>query len=409
MKQITDSYKSRILAVDDNTINLKLLNRLLRDAGYEILIAQNGDDAIKMTEKNRPDLILLDVMMPGKDGFEVCKLLKKNEKVKDIPIIFLSARNEAVDRVHGLALGAVDYITKPFESVEVIARVRTHLRLRNLHKELVDKNNQLKKAYMDLRNKNEMIHRDIKAAGLVQRQLLPQKISQLGPIKFAWNFVPSSHVAGDIFNILPLDKNNIAMFIVDVSGHGVQSAMLAVSIYNFFRVGINTLNLNEEITKSHPLYYLFEPEKVANALNANFTMDKFDAYFTCIYLVLNKEKLEVKMINAGHPFPILLHKDNTIKFIKDGDIPIGMINKAKFKVHNFKLNHGDKLILYTDGLYELPSKDDKQLDQMTVANLLKENKGNLEQRFENTISQILSLSDNKEFRDDVSLFGVEIM
>jgi sigma-B regulation protein RsbU (phosphoserine phosphatase) len=401
--------KSKILAVDDNTINLKLLNRVLRDAGYEVLIAQNGENAINMTLNNKPDLILLDVMMPDRDGFEVCELLKKNREVTDIPIIFLTAKNEAVDRVHGLALGAVDYITKPFEPVEVIARVRTHLRLRKLHQELLEKNKQLEKAYIDLQHKTEKINKDIKAAGFVQRQLLPQKISKIGPLHFSWNFVPSSHVAGDIFNILQLDKYHVALFIVDVSGHGVQSAMLAVSIYNFFTAGINTINLHDVIKKTHPLYYLLQPEKVAQALNTNFTMDKFDAYFTCIYLVINTKKLELKMINAGHPFPLILHGNNSFEFIKDGDIPIGMVNKAHFNVKKFKLNHGDKLILYTDGLYELTSNSEEELNQMTVAQLLRQSKGNLEQRFEHTINQILLKSGCKEFQDDVSLFGVEIL
>jgi sigma-B regulation protein RsbU (phosphoserine phosphatase) len=401
--------KATILAVDDNTINLKLLNRVLRDAGYEVLIAQNGESAINMTLNKKPDLILLDVMMPDKDGFEVCEILKENEEIADIPIIFLTAKNEAVDRVHGLALGAVDYITKPFESVEVIARVRTHLRLRKLHQELLEKNKQLEKAYIDLQDKNEKIDRDIKAAGFVQRQLLPQKISKIGPLLFSWNFVPSSHVAGDIFNILQIDKYNIAIFIVDVSGHGVQSAMLAVSIYNFFTAGINTIDLHREIKKSHPLYYLLQPDKVARALNTNFTMDKFDAYLTCVYLVINIKTLELRMINAGHPFPLLLHKGNLFKFIKDGDIPIGMVNKARFKVKKIKLNHGDKFILYTDGLYELNCNSEEELNQDTVAELLKQPQETLEQRFEYTINQMLLKSGCKEFQDDVSLFGVEIL
>jgi len=401
--------KPIILTVDDNAINLKLLTRTLKKSGYNVLNAQNGNDACQLAIENKPDLILLDVMMPGMDGFKVCQILKNAPNTKDIPVIFLSAKNEAVDKVHGLALGAVDYITKPFDSVEVIARVDTHLRLRKLHQQVLEKNKQLEAAYSVLRQKNEKIDKDIKAAGMVQRQLLPQSISHIGPLKFAWKFVPSSHVAGDIFNILQLDKSHVALFIVDVSGHGVQSAMLAVSIHNFFRAGIDAIKIEEKLKKSHPLYYLLEPQKVTKALNDNFSMDTFDAYFTCIYIVINTETLEAKMVNAGHPYPLIIHSNNSINFLEHGDIPIGMMENAEFSVKDFELKKNDKLILYTDGIYEVTVGEKIELDKTDFVEILISKNGSLEHRFEHTVQQVLKISDKDEFTDDVSLFGVEII
>ncbi|WP_445634109.1 histidine kinase [Nostoc sp. DSM 114161] len=128
-----------ILIVDDTPTNLGVLFDLLANAGFQVLVAQDGEDAIEQLEYAVPDLILLDVIMPGIDGFETCRYLKAQESTKDIPIIFMTALSETVDKVKGLSLGAVDYITKPLQHEEVLARVKIHLSLRNLTKKLQDR------------------------------------------------------------------------------------------------------------------------------------------------------------------------------------------------------------------------------------------------------------------------------
>lgn len=138
-----------ILIVDDNPNNLEVLSETLMDTGWEILIAVNGEGAIAQAEYACPDIILLDVMMPGIDGFTACQRLKLNPATCDIPIIFMTALSETVDKVKGLSLGAVDYITKPFEHEEVLARIKTHLQIRNLTKQLQIHNQQLQQEIAD--------------------------------------------------------------------------------------------------------------------------------------------------------------------------------------------------------------------------------------------------------------------
>jgi PAS domain S-box-containing protein len=133
----------KILIVDDEPNNLDVLRIFLRVAGFKVLVAQNGETALKRVNHIKPDLILLDVMMPGMDGFETCRRLKKNEVTTDTPIIFITAKTESAFQVEGFKIGAVDYITKPFQAEEVIARVNKHLTIRNLQKQLEAKNAQL--------------------------------------------------------------------------------------------------------------------------------------------------------------------------------------------------------------------------------------------------------------------------
>ena len=136
--------KEPILIVDDTPNNLKVLSQALTDAGYTVAVAKSGETAIKQIEYKPPALILLDVLMPGMDGFETCDCLKSNPATKDIPIIFMTALNDTVDKVRGLSLGAVDYITKPFQIEEVLARVQTHLEIRRLNITLEQQNSRLK-------------------------------------------------------------------------------------------------------------------------------------------------------------------------------------------------------------------------------------------------------------------------
>lgn len=136
---------TKILLVDDNPTNLKVLSAAMADSGWTILVATDGERAIKQAEYADPDLILLDVMMPIMNGFETCSRLKSNPKTQDIPVIFITALNEAVDKVKGLQLGAVDYITKPFQQEEVLARLGVHLKLSTLSKQLAEQNELLEK------------------------------------------------------------------------------------------------------------------------------------------------------------------------------------------------------------------------------------------------------------------------
>lgn len=142
---MTQSFPAPILIVDDNHNNLKVLSHALKNAGWTVAIAKNGETALKQVKHTPPALILLDVMMPGMDGFEACKRLKGDPETTDIPVIFMTALSDTVDKVKGLSIGAVDYVTKPFQTEEVLARVSIHYQLRSLTKQLKDHNQRLER------------------------------------------------------------------------------------------------------------------------------------------------------------------------------------------------------------------------------------------------------------------------
>ncbi len=143
MNTLTNNHQETLLLVDDNPINLQVLYQTLEGHDYKLLLAKNGEDALTIVKKVHPALILLDIMMPGIDGYEVCRQIKANSDLADVAIIFLSALDDVKDKVKGFNFGAVDYIAKPFQSEEVIARVETHIKIRQLEKTLEKKNKQL--------------------------------------------------------------------------------------------------------------------------------------------------------------------------------------------------------------------------------------------------------------------------
>lgn len=148
--------RSTILAVDDHPANLNLLFDLLGDAGFDLLVAQSGESALARAEKTTPDIILLDIMMPGMDGFETCQKLKANPRTQKIPVIFMTALSDTVDKVKGFELGAVDYITKPIQAEEVLARVRTHLTIQRLQNDITQKNKELEKFLAQEKELNQL-------------------------------------------------------------------------------------------------------------------------------------------------------------------------------------------------------------------------------------------------------------
>ena len=164
-------YSGKILIVDDNPDNLKVLYTYLKSAGFEVLVAEDGVAGIEVVQHSQPELILLDVMMPGMDGFEVCRNLKADASTKNIPVIFLTALSETVNKLTGFQVGGVDYITQPIEYEEVAVRVRTHLILTRTRQKLQEQNQQLQAEI----NRREQIERELKQS----RQLLQQNNDNL--------------------------------------------------------------------------------------------------------------------------------------------------------------------------------------------------------------------------------------
>src|SRR3954469_23589781 len=196
---MTPQEPASILVVDDTPANLQVLAGMLKDRGYKVRPVPSGKLALLAARCDPPDLILLDINMPEMNGYEVCEQLKADDKLKGIPVIFISALNENLDKVKAFAIGGVDYLPKPFQMEELHARVETHLKLRRLQIQLEEANARLAKV-------NDRMSCDLKAAARIQQTFLPREAAHIPGADFAWIYRPCDELAGDGLNVIPLDN-----------------------------------------------------------------------------------------------------------------------------------------------------------------------------------------------------------
>lgn len=338
----------KILVVDDNEDNRNLMICILSELGYEVEDASDGPEAIQKAFSYRPDLILLDVLMPKLSGYEVCEILQKDGRTRDIPVIFLSAMGGPKDKIRGLESGGVDYITKPFNREEVLARVAVQLKLRRLAKELFVANK-------GLWEKQKRLDEDLLAAAGIQQTLLPQKLPFGDEFAIAWKFLPSEVIGGDIFNICRLDHDTLSMYMLDVSGHGVPSALITVSVSQALQPSDNGI-MKEKISIP-PYYRILRPNKVLSYLNEEYPLERFGKLFTIIYALIDIPKGQLIYSSAGHPPPILLHPHGSMKLLEKGGPIIGLNENIPFEEEEIWLQDGDVLLFYTDGIVEFQNDE----------------------------------------------------
>jgi len=391
--------KPKILIVDDEVKNRKLLVSILAKEGYELAEAEDGEQAIESVLRNPLDLILLDVMMPKKDGYQVCAELKQNRSCVNTPIIFLSAKTETEDKVRGLNLGGADYIVKPFDKGELLARVRTQLKIRELTKEVMETNEELKQ-------RQERIEEDLKAAAVIQQSLLPAQLISSPDMEIAWEFLPCEKIGGDLFNIHRLDDHHWAIYIFDVSGHGVSSAMVGVSVYQM----LNPMaGLVKKKTPQSPYYHIMSPADVLAALNREYPIDRFDKFFTISYLLLNLNEGTLRYSNAGHVPPILLRHDGTPKILDRGGTIIGIGEQLPIEEEEVSLDVGDMLILYTDGLIEYQNDKGESYGEARFHNHLRQWRDRpVEEILRKIMESLTSFGNGRTPQDDISLLGIKL-
>jgi len=327
-----------ILIVDDVPANLQVLTGMLDDRGYLTRPVTSGKMALLAAQNDPPDLVLLDITMPEMDGYEVCARMKADEKLKDIPVIFISALHETLDKVKAFSVGALDYVTKPFQFEEVRARVETHLKLRRLQLQLEEQNRLL------LEGRQALMLQLTKAADYVL-SLIPPPIRQ-GSIRTNWRLIPSFQLGGDSLGYHWIDKDHFAMYLLDVCGHGVGPALLSVSVLNMLR------------SQFLPEADFRTPAQVLQALNHAFPMEKQDGlYFTAWYGVFNKASRELRYAGGGHPPALIRDAAEQAANVPVSGPPLGVDPDAVYKDSLLKIASPAELCVFSDGCYEIQLPD----------------------------------------------------
>jgi sigma-B regulation protein RsbU (phosphoserine phosphatase) len=351
---------SSILIVDDEETNSEGLARRLQRHGYAVTAAKSGRQAIELLGERRFDLVLLDIMMPGMNGLEVLKLLRRVDSLIDLSIIMVTARGESEDIVEALELGANDYLTKPLDFPVVLARIRTQLALRRavsrvteLEQKLDARNKELEAAAAERVEANERLKRDLEAAARVQQTFLPAELPEVPGARLAWTFRPCGQLAGDFLNVFPLGERHLGLCVFDVNGHGVAAALLSVTASHLLaRLSNPPLPIAGRCVQGAPEEAIVAPARVAGELSKQVSGEAAAGQtFTLLYGILGLDTREFRYVSAGHPGPVRLPWGTPPVVLEASGFPVG-IGTASYREHGIRLQPGDRLILHSDGMTE---------------------------------------------------------
>ena len=376
--------KKIVLVVDDTPANIQIVNSILRDT-YKIRIATNGAKALELAAGTpAPDLILLDVMMPEMDGYEVCTRLKEAAGTRDIPVIFLTGQTEIEDETKGFAVGAVDYIHKPFSPAVVKARVQTHLVLRGMQK-------QLERQLLTIRS-------ELETARQIQLSILPRQIPQLKGLDIAARYIPMASVAGDFYDFLVVDDQRIGILIADVSGHGMPAALIS----SMLKIALAAQRSNSR-----------DPARVLSGLNEALCGKFQGRYITAAYVLIDTAKHTICYAGAGHP-PLLLMDQSagTTRQVEENGLFLGYFPQATYSSVEVPFNEGDWAILYTDGIVEATNTSEEEFgtDRFQLF-LEKHHDLSAAKLVDSLLDELASWSDplsGREPEDDITLVALHL-
>jgi phosphoserine phosphatase RsbU/P len=377
--RIKDLSECRVLIVDDVKANVDILVEALRGQ-YKLSIALDGENALRNIEKNLPDLVLLDIVMPGIDGYEVCRRLRASEQTREIPIMFLSALEDVKDKARGFEMGANDYLTKPFEILEVQARVRSLLKA---------------KAYADA--VREAMERDLSIAREIQMGILPSDLSSrtkgTGLDIYAM-MEPARQVGGDLYEVIRIGDDRVVVVIGDVSGKGIPAAMfMAVTV-----------------TLVRTMARQFEkPEDILRNLNSELAAQNPQGMFvTVACLVFDLKSGEVTGASAGHNALVFIRPNQPPQFVFGASGTIaGVFPAFDITSESMTLAPGDMLVLYTDGVTEAFNPQREIFgDERLLISLGGEVKPNAEQTVKGLLEAVRNYASGTPQSDDITLIAV---
>ena len=391
--------KAKILIVDDILQNIQIIGKILSDTNYNVSYAMNGASTLKKVNNINFDLILLDIMMPEMDGFEVCRLLKQNERSKDIPVIFLTEKTDEKSIIKGFLAGAQDYISKPFHSQELLARIETHLKLKS-------QSEKLKKTVKKLSVKNEKIKSSIQYAKTIQSALFPQiKTIKRDFDDFFLIFKPKDIVSGDFYWYYKTESFQIYI-IADCTGHGVPGAMLSMAGKTY----LDQIIKYDKIT---------QPDKILNQLNTHFKqLLKYSEYeltdgMDISIFKFDYQNQKIQYSAAGQD--LYFFKDKHIKLFEADYLSIGGFEKEhyeKYKLYNIDCERGEKyqFYMFTDGYSDqMGGKKGKRFRTKALKKLIAENFDKPMKTQELKYREALSswMNGNKQL-DDITLTGFSL-
>jgi sigma-B regulation protein RsbU (phosphoserine phosphatase) len=370
--------EQRLLLVEDDETIRALLRRYLQGKGYAVSEAADGELALAAVQEGRFDLVLLDYLLPGRNGLDVLCCIRQTHSATDLPIIMATSRHSSADVIEALHLGANDYLVKPFDFAVALARIQTQLALKRsvdqiarLEQNLAQRNAELEAANKELAEANRHMRHDLEAAAKVQQALLPDSAPAVAGARFAWQFKPCAELAGDLLNVVVCDERRVALYVLDVMGHGVKASLLAVMVSRVLGQMLAAPGPRPSAAGQR----VVAPAAVAEHLDWAFPWDdRTQQFFTLLYGVLDLGTRTFEYVSAGHPGPIHLPRGEKARSLNGRGGLIGL-GTGRYKGSSVSLGAGDRLYLYSDGLAEAKNRDRQDFGKEQVLQAIEASRG----------------------------------
>lgn len=325
----------RILLVEDDNLVRTILRDFLTEWGHEVVLARDGAEAWELHQEKPFAIILSDWVMPEMDGLELCRRIRAFPTEGYPYFILLTVKSQRRDFLTAMSSGVDDFLSKPVDQEILKARLLVGQRIIRLESET--------------KASKQILEEELRQAAAAQQSLLPPSPLDIPGVNIVSFLKPSSYIGGDMYNVFALDEHNLGLYFLDVMGHGVPAAFLAVTIHHMLQPRTLDGSLLTK-RKENGETFILSPDQVGRKLNRRFYADNNFSFFTLFYGVYNLDSGTLSYIRAGAPYPIYRNQNGELTELRAGDLPIGIFADASYRTHVVTLSPGDQLILMSDGL-----------------------------------------------------------
>lgn len=361
---------TRVLVVDDSRLQRRILLSVLRRMGLDAVEAADAQSALDICAAQPPDLVISDWVMPGMSGLDFARAFRALPRDGYGYFILLTSKSEKNEIAQGLDAGADDFLTKPVNPAELRARIAAGDRIVGMQRQLSEQNQVISETLSRLQVVYEKIDQDLIQAKNIQKSLIPERTHMFGNSRISLLLKPCGHIGGDLVGMFSPGLNRVGFYCIDVSGHGITSAMMTARLGGY----LSGKHFNENLAmvrKQYEFYGLRAPKRVAEILNARLMEDTGIAeYFTMVYAMADLNTGMVQMVQCGHPHPLVLRRDGAAEFLGQGGPPVGLLPDMPFEQFETQLAPGDRLLLYSDGFTECRLKDGRMLEPDGLVDLI---------------------------------------
>lgn len=372
------------------------VGKLLRDSGYDL--RWSDDSTVARTLVKGPESLLIIESSFRNERREQCAELLEACRLQHVPCLIFTARDSGLCEDQS-------FIEKPQGFVHDRENVLEWREKVELYRRLNLQARELKKMQHRLLVRSEQEEQELRSAAQIQQSLLPKKIPAINGFDVAWQFSPFEKIGGDLFNILQVDEDNVMAFLLDVSGHGISSAMVTVSVKQ--SLSLHSSQIVKKVFPEPPYYRLLSPAEVMGELAIEYPFERFDKFFTIVFMLINIRTGELRYSCAGHPPPLLLRENGDIEWLSTGGGLVGLHDTGPYEEESLTLVPGDRLFLYSDGLPDYCDYHGEHFGEERLVEVLTRNGTTLQQACGTVLNDLRRFGEGRPLQDDVSLLAIE--